>query len=138
MNIKDLPTLNAFLNCLSSVFLILGFVAIKKKQIHLHKKMMITAFVSSSFFLMSYLFYHLNVQMVTKYQGSGLFKGIYFFILATHIPLAALIVPFIFYAFYLGFSNQIEKHKKLVRYLWPVWLYVSITGVLIYLMLYVF
>jgi putative membrane protein len=138
MDVSFLPTINASLNCLAGIFLILGFRAIKSNNQTLHRKMMISAFSASSLFMVSYLTYHVLTPGVTKYQGEGILRGIYFFILITHSPLAALIVPFAIWALVLALKGKYEQHKKITRLLFPAWLYVSVTGVLIYLMLYIF
>lgn len=137
MTVKDLPTLNAILNGISALFLLIGYIGIKKGNRSLHAKMMMTAFVTSILFLACYLYYHFNVHMITKYQGEGILRPIYFLILFTHIPLAALIAPASLVAIWFALKKQFEKHKKVTVWLWPIWMYVSITGVIIYLMLYV-
>ena len=86
--------------------------------------------------LTSYLIYHFNVEMVTKYQGVGFWRILYYSILFSHIPLAALMVPFIIRAVFLAIKGRIAEHRAMVRWVWPVWMYVSVTGVIIYLMLY--
>ncbi len=137
MTVKDLPTLNAMLNGISAVFLLIGFICIKRGNKSLHGKMMMSAFVTSILFLASYLYYHFNVHMVTKYHGGGILRPIYFFILFTHIPLAAIVAPAALVAIWFALKKQFERHKKVTVWLWPVWMYVSVTGVIIYLMLYV-
>ena len=137
MNLPLLPTINASLNALAGIFLVLGFLAIKFKNQKLHSLMMKSAFVSSTLFLCVYLYYHLTSRGISHYQGHGIKRAIYFFILGTHTPLAVLIVPFIIMAVYYALKGEFEKHTKITRWLFPTWLYVSITGVLIYLMLYV-
>lgn len=137
LSIQDLPTLNASLNGLAAIFLFLGGRAIKQKQKEKHKQLMICALISSALFLTSYVIYHYQTHgAVTKYQGEGILRYIYFFILMTHIPLAALIVPFVITAVYYAFKQNYVKHTKITKWLLPVWMYVSVTGVLIYLMLY--
>lgn len=138
MAVQDLPLINAILNGLATVFLFSGWLAIKKNLRDLHRKLMVSAFLTSALFLSCYLYYHFNAQVMTTYPGSGAMKWLYYFILATHVPIATLMVPFIFAALYQAQKGNFEKHKKIVRWLWPAWMYVSITGVLIYLMLYVF
>jgi len=137
-SVQNLPLLNALLNSLATIFLFCGWLAIKRGKKETHRKLMISAFLTSAVFLTSYLFYHFTVKAVTVYPGEGVFKWIYYGILSTHIPAAILIVPFIFYALYLAKIGNFAKHKKVTRWLWPVWMYVSVTGVTIYLMLYVF
>lgn len=138
MTLQDLPALNALLNGIAGIFLLFGWRAIKAGKTDLHRKRMVIALVASISFLTSYLIYHFNVQLVTGYSGEGFLKWIYFFILFTHIPLAILMVPFILYAVWQAFQKRFDRHKKVTRWVWPVWMYVSVTGVLVYLMLYVF
>lgn len=138
MNLPLLPTINASLNALAGVFLILGFIAIKRKKAELHRKMMTAAFLSSALFLCSYLYYHFTVKGITYYQGKGILKFIYLSILIPHTILAVIIVPFIFMAIIHAFKGRFDKHVRITRLLYPTWVYVSVTGVLIYLMLYVF
>lgn len=133
-----LPTINATLNGLAAIFLLLGWRAIRRKEKFQHQRFMIAALICSALFLGSYLTYHLLIHGgVTRYHGEGLSRWIYFFILLTHTPLAAVIVPFIIAAVWLAFQNNLAAHMKITRWLLPVWLYVSVTGVLIYFMLYV-
>ena len=137
MTVAILPTINASLNALAGVFLILGWRAIKAGKRELHKKHMLTAFVCSTVFLCTYVTYHaLKKGVVTHYQGQGFARAIYFFILGTHTPLAILIVPFIIAAIRFALQGKFQAHTQITRWLLPVWLYVSVTGVLIYLMLY--
>jgi uncharacterized membrane protein YozB (DUF420 family) len=134
--IETLPSLNASLNCIATCFLLLGFVAIKRKNKARHKTCMISALAASTLFLTLYLIYHLNTAVFRTYDGSGLARSMYYFILATHIPVAGLMTPFIIYALWLALRGEFEKHVRVVRILFPVWTYVSVTGVVIYLMLY--
>ena len=136
--INIFPAINASLNGLSFVFLFFGWRAIKIKNQERHKKLMITALTASFLFLCCYLTYHFFYHGFTKYEGTGILRPIYFFILLTHTPLAALIVPFCIAAVYFAFKGNFKKHTAITRRLLPVWMYVSLTGVLIYLMLYVF
>lgn len=138
MNVYDLPALNAGLNGLAGIFLFLGWRAIKRQNRALHAKMMIGALISSALFLCSYLTYHFLVHGVTQYQEQGFLRGMYFFILMTHTPLAGIIVPFSLMAVWHAYKQNFSKHVKITRWLLPVWMYVSVTGVLIYLMLYTF
>lgn len=136
MSIQDLPTLNAALNFIAAVFLVLGFLKIKKGDRAGHKKMMVTALISSVLFLTSYLIYHYFARSV-PYPYHDWTRPLYFAILIPHIILAAVQVPFIIYIVYQAFKENFEKHKKLAKFVWYVWMFVSVTGVLIYLMLYV-
>jgi len=131
---KVLPHLNGLLNSLTSVFLILGYIFIKNKNISKHRMAMFSAFVLGSIFLVSYVLYHLT-NPSTLFGGAGFIKIIYYILLITHIVLAAVVVPFVLYAVYYAVSGQIEKHKKIVKWTLPIWLYVSVTGVVVYLMI---
>ncbi len=137
MSLPLLPTINASLNGLAGIFLFLGFLAIKKGDRLRHKQMMMAAFVSSSLFLCTYVYYHATTHILTRYQGQGLLREVYFFILCTHTPLATLIVPFIIMAIRHALKGNFEAHKRITRWLYPTWVYVSATGVIIYVMLYV-
>ena len=132
-----LPTINASLNASAGLFLILGGIAIKNKDRVKHRFLMICAFFCSALFLCAYLFYHLTSRGISHYQGKGILRAIYFIVLGTHTPLAVLIVPFIVMAIRHALRGEYEKHKKITRWLYPAWLYVSVTGVIVYLMLYV-
>ena len=112
--------------------LVWALIAIKQKNYATHKRIMLWAIVLSTLFLVSYIAHHLFAGE-TKYGGEGAMKTIYYIILATHIPLAAIILPFILFTAYRSLIGEYDKHKKLARYTWPLWLYVSITGVLVYL-----
>ena len=138
MSVHDLPALNAFLNGSAGIFLFFGWRAIKSGNRLLHQKLMISAFISSMLFLCSYLTYHFLIHGVTHYQKEGISRWIYFFILGTHTPLAMIIVPFSLMALWHAYKKDFVKHVRITRWLLPVWMYVSVTGVLIYLMLYTF
>ena len=114
----------------------LGFIAVKLGKIDLHKRFMSLALLFSAAFLSSYLVYHFNTAAVTRYSGEGFLRSFYYFILFTHIPLATIMVPFIMIAVIAAWRGKIDTHKKLVKWVWPVWMYVSVTGVIIYWMLY--
>lgn len=138
MDVAIFPTINASLNFLAGVFLLLGWSAIRKNQRLVHQRYMMAALISSALFLLCYVTYHaLKQGVVTRYQGTGVMRAIYFFILGTHTPLAMIIVPFCVMAIIHAFKGRYEKHTQITRWLMPTWLYVSVTGVLIYLMLYV-
>ena len=134
---NPLPTLNACLNLLALIFLLFGRVAIKKGNALRHKQLMISALVTSALFLTSYLYYHYHAGSV-RYEGVSWLKGLYLFILIPHIILATAQVPFILAVVWSAFTERFTLHVKLVRWVWPVWVYVSVTGVLVYLMLYIF
>jgi putative membrane protein len=134
-NIHLLALVNAVINGTVSIILVWALLAVKKKQYILHKRLMITAIVLSSLFLISYIGHHLLANE-TKYGGAHDIKFfIYLFILITHIFLATVILPFILFTAYRALTGEFEKHKKLAKYTWPLWLYVSITGVLVYLLI---
>ncbi|MES2622070.1 MAG: DUF420 domain-containing protein [Bacteroidota bacterium] len=125
---------NAFINSTVSILLVVGFILVRQKKYLQHRNVMLTAILLSGLFLVSYIAHHLFAQE-TKFAGEGNIRYFYFFILITHIILAAFILPFILYTAYQSLSGQFAKHKKIVRYTFPLWLYVSITGVLVYLLI---
>ena len=129
---QNAPGFHAFLNGSCALFLLLSLWAIKNKNVALHKTLNTLAMVFSLVFLLSYVIFH-YFSGDTSYGGA--YKGLYRFILLTHILLAGLSLPFILLAYYRGLIGNISKHKKLVRFVYPVWLYVTITGVLVYLFL---
>ena len=133
-----LTSLNALLNFLSAIFLILGLSAIKSNNRFLHKRFMLSALLSSGMFLTTYVTTHLIFPGVTRYEGQGMLRMIYYFILMTHTPLAIIIAPFSLMATWHALKENFVKHTQITRWLWWVWIYVSMTGVLIYLMLYIF
>ena len=136
MAVEYFPALNATLNGMATLMLLGGYWAIKvKKDRSLHRNFMVTALVCSALFLTCYVIYHHQVGSM-PYRGGGVLRKVYFSILLTHIPLAILMVPFILAALYFALTGRFEKHVKLVKWVWPVWMYVSVTGVLIYVMLY--
>ncbi len=134
MSILDLPALNALLNSAGFVFLIIGYKNIKKGEKEIHKKFMFFALISSALFLVSYLIYHYNAGSVPYPEHWS--KVFYLIILIPHIILAALQAPFIIIAVIFALLGKFEKHKKLARWVLPVWLFVSVSGVTIYVMLY--
>ena len=136
MTIHDLPAVNASLNALSTIFLTLGFIFIKREQRVAHRNCMVAAFTTSTIFLACYLTYHFAVTAVTKFQGQGWVRPLYFIILITHIILAVVIVPLILMTLSRAVKQRFELHKKIARWTWPLWMYVSVTGVIVYLMLY--
>lgn len=135
MKVQDLPTLNASLNAVAATLLLLGYIAIKQKKEELHKKLMISALVVSAAFLTSYLIYHYHVPS-KKFPELGWIKIVYLLILIPHIILAAAMVPMILKTFWHAFRNEREKHRKIARITFPIWIYVSVTGVVVYFMLY--
>ncbi len=126
--------INAVINSLVSIMLIAGMIAIKQRKYEQHKKIMFTAMILSVLFLVSYIAHHL-LAGDTKFGGEGGIKIFYYIILITHIFLAAIILPFILFTVYRASIAEWPAHKKLARITWPIWLYVSITGVLVYLMI---
>jgi uncharacterized membrane protein YozB (DUF420 family) len=135
MQISDLPHLNVSLNALSAVLLTCGYIAIRRKHKTLHKRLMISAMISTAAFLASYLIYHFNIGS-KPYTGTGMMRTAYFSVLISHVILAALNLPMVIVTAYRALTGQFEKHKRIARITLPVWWYVSITGVIVYLMLY--
>jgi len=135
VSVSVLPTLNAILNFTAAVLLTAGYVSIKRKNIQAHKRCMIAALVVSMAFLTSYVIYHANVGSV-PFGGQGWIRPVYFFILITHVILAIVIVPLVLRTSYLGLSARYDKHVPIARKTLPLWMYVSVTGVIVYLMLY--
>ena len=136
MIVQDLPFINACLNGLATIFLTLGFVFIKKGNKTAHRNCMISAFVTSAVFLACYLTYHINTEAVTRFVEPAWFRPIYLVLLFTHVVLAVVILPLIFMTLSRALKERFEQHKKIAKWTWPLWMYVSITGVLIYLLLY--
>ena len=136
MTIQDLPIVNACLNALATVFLMLGFVYIKKGNKTAHRNCMVSAFVTSAVFLTCYLIYHFSTEVVTKFVEPEWFRPIYLVLLITHVVLAVVILPLIFITLSRALKERFDQHRKIARWTWPLWMYVSITGVLIYLLLY--
>ena len=135
MNLSLFPTINAFLNGLTAILLLVGYFLIRQGKRTLHKKVMLTAFTTSIVFLISYLYYHAHVGSV-PFRGTEIARPIYFTILVSHSILAAVIVPMAIVTLFRGLSSRFDKHKKLARWTLPIWLYVSVTGVAVYVMLY--
>lgn len=133
LDVSFLPHLNAVLNSATSIALIAGFYFIKTENIALHRTAMLTAFGLSSIFLVSYVIYHFQGTHTT-YPDSPL-KAVYLTILITHIILATVVVPFVLISIYFAITNQISRHKRIVKYTFPIWLYVAVTGVIVYLMI---
>lgn len=131
--VQFLPRLNAMINATCTVLLLVSYYFIRRKQVRIHKILNITTLILSSCFLVSYLIFH-SAGLETKYGGEGSIRYIYFFILITHIVLAAIVLPLVLLSFYRGMKMQVERHRRLVRWTFPIWLYVTITGVLVYIM----
>jgi putative membrane protein len=136
MSIADLPTLNAALNMLSAALLTFGYVNIRKGHQNVHKKFMLAALVSSALFLTSYLIYHYHAGSV-PYPHFDWTRPVYFAVLIPHVILAALMTPFVVIIVWRAFHDDFARHKRLARWVWPVWMFVSVSGVVVYLMLYV-
>jgi putative membrane protein len=136
MSVHDLPAVNATLNSLSAVFLTLGFIFIKRGNKIAHRNCMIAAFTTSVVFLTCYLTYHATVKTVTHFVEPAWFRPIYLAILLTHTVLAVVIVPLILMTLWRARQQNFEAHKKIARWTWPCWMYVSVTGVVVYLLLY--
>jgi putative membrane protein len=135
--VTSLPALNAALNSLSATFLIFGYVAVRRRMWARHMRFMLAALASSALFFVSYLVYH-HFQRHTPFTGTGFVRPVYFFVLITHVVLAAAVVPMILLSFFTSLSGRLAVHRRLSRYTLPVWLYVSITGVLVFVMLKAF
>lgn len=135
MSVSDLPTLNALLNALAAVLLLAGWVHIRRGRITAHRRCMVAAFVVSSLFLVSYVVYHSAIGS-RPFTGGGLLRVVYFTVLLTHVVLAAAIVPLVLITLRRGLRRDDLRHRRIARWTLPLWLYVSVTGVVIYLMLY--
>lgn len=132
--IKNLSALNAAFNTFSTMFLVLGFREIKRKNYTKHMNYMISAFITSALFLVSYVVYHHFVGDTT-FEGEGFIRPIYFFILITHIVLSAFVVPLVLTSFFFAFTERFDTHRKVSKWTFPIWLYVSVTGVLVFILL---
>jgi uncharacterized membrane protein YozB (DUF420 family) len=133
------PALNAFLNGTSAVLIGAGLYFIKSHRIQAHKRMMLSGFVTSCLFLISYLYYHLVLRAgITRFRGEGILRPIYFTILTSHTILAVVIVPLILVTLARALKGNFQRHKAIAPYTFAIWMYVSVTGVVIYLMLYKF
>ena len=135
LTVNDLPHLNAALNSTATLLIIAGFIQIRRRRIAAHKACMLGATAVSAGFLVSYLIYHYFAGH-TRFPGNGAARAIYLSILFTHVILAATVPFLVGLAVYRALRNQIDRHKRIVRWAFPIWLYVSITGVIVYLMLY--
>ena len=147
-NVHVFAKANAIINSMVAILLLAGLFTVKQKNYLLHKKIMLSAIVLSVLFLLSYIAHHLlagdtkfgdinhdGILSIDEKTTAGSLRMIYYFILITHIPLAAIILPFILFTAYRALTGEYDKHKKLVRITWPVWFYVAVTGVLVYLMI---
>lgn len=129
-----LPRLNAIINGTCSILLLLSLYFIKRKDIATHKKLNVLTFILSSLFLVSYIIFHAT-GIKTTYGGEAVIRTVYYMILVTHIILAAVVLPLVLFSFQKGLQMKVEQHKKLVRWTYPIWLYVTLTGVIVYLMI---
>jgi uncharacterized membrane protein YozB (DUF420 family) len=135
MTLADLPAVNATLNAISAVLLITGYRLIRQRRIDAHRRVMIAAFATSTLFLISYLIYHGNVGAV-PFTKQGPIRQVYFAVLISHIVLAATVPPLALITLVRGLRARYDRHARLARWTLPIWLYVSVTGVIVYLMLY--
>lgn len=135
IGIENLPALNATLNGIATILLVTGYIFIRRGNMRIHKRIMISAFIVSALFLVSYLVYHAEAGS-RPFTGTGIIRPVYFTILISHIILAAGIVPLVVITLMRGLRARYNKHKQIARWTLPIWLYVSITGVIIYFMLY--
>ena len=133
-NVHLFAKVNAVINSLVSILLVVGLLAVKNSKYKLHRNVMMTAMVLSLLFLVSYICHHLFSES-TSFGGQGVLKSLYYFILITHIILAAVILPFILYTSYRALVAEWPAHRKLAKITWPIWFYVSVTGVIVYLMI---
>ena len=129
-----LPPIYASINALTALILVLAFLAIQKKKIKVHERLIKFAIVLSIMFLLLYIAYHITSES-TKYGGEGFVKYLYYFILITHILLSIIVIPFVLITYVRAITNNIEKHKKIAKITFPLWLYVAITGVVIFIMI---
>jgi len=136
VSLSDLPAVNACLNGLSAVFLTTGYVFIRRGNKIAHRNCMVSAFVTSTIFLICYLTYHFTVRTVTRFEKPEWFRPVYLTILLTHTVLAVVIVPLVLMTLGRAVKQRFDLHKKIARWTWPLWMYVSVTGVVIYLLLY--
>ena len=135
MTVHDLPAVNASLNALSGILLLTGYVLIRRRRVETHRKVMIAAFVTSSIFLVCYVVYHAQVGSV-RFTRQGFVRPVYFTILITHVTLAATVLPLALVTAARALKGDYRRHKKIARWTFPIWLYVSVTGVLVYVLLY--
>ncbi|HEU4522120.1 MAG TPA: DUF420 domain-containing protein [Thermoanaerobaculia bacterium] len=131
------PALNASLNALSGVFLLIGYILIRRKKIDIHRRFMLAACTTSVLFLISYVTYHaLRGGVVTRFQGTGFIRTVYLTILTSHTILAVVILPLAILSVWNGLKMRVPQHRRVARWTFPLWMYVSVTGVLVYFFLY--
>ncbi len=134
VDVSYLPRFHAFLNGSCTLLLIAGYIAVRRKQYNLHKMLMVSCFLLSSIFLVSYVIYHSQAP-ATKFGGEGIIRPVYYSLLLTHIILAALILPLALFTISRSWRGEFAKHKKIARYTLPIWIYVTATGVIVYFMI---
>jgi uncharacterized membrane protein YozB (DUF420 family) len=135
VSVHDLPAVNATLNAVSGILLLTGYALIRSRRIELHRKVMIAAFITSSLFLVSYIVYHAQVGSV-RFPRHGFVRPLYYTILVTHVTLAATVLPLAIVTLSRGLKARFSQHRRIARWTFPIWLYVSVTGVLVYVLLY--
>ena len=135
MTVHDLPAVNAALNAISGVLLLIGYLLIRARRIQQHRTCMIAAFATSSLFLICYVVYHAQVGSV-RFTRQGFVRPLYYTILITHVTLAATVLPLAIITLSRGLKARYTQHRRLARWTFPIWLYVSVTGVLVYVLLY--
>jgi len=135
VTIDDLPAVNASLNAVSGILLLVGFALIRTRRIAQHRKVMLAAFATSSLFLVCYVVYHAQVGSV-RFTRQGFVRPLYYTILVTHVTLAAAVPPLAIVTLTRGLKGRYPQHRRLARWTFPIWLYVSVTGVLVYVLLY--
>ena len=135
MTVHDLPAVNATLNAISGMLLLVGYALIRRRRIQQHRRCMIAAFTTSSLFLICYVIYHAQVGSV-PFMRQGFVRPVYFTILITHVTLAAAVLPLAVVTLSRGLKARYSRHRAIARWTFPIWLYVSVTGVLVYVLLY--
>jgi putative membrane protein len=135
LTVHDLPAVNATLNGLSGMLLLVGYALIRARRIEQHRRVMIAAFVTSSLFLVCYIIYHAQVGSV-RFTRQGFVRPLYFTILISHVTLAAAVLPLAVVTLSRGLKARYRRHRAIARWTWPIWMYVSVTGVLVYVLLY--
>ncbi|MFM2207462.1 MAG: hypothetical protein RL213_1437 [Bacteroidota bacterium] len=132
--VRILPALNAVLNASTTIVLLVSLWFIKRKQVDVHKKLNLVACGLSTVFLLSYVLFH-AFGVETRYPSDAPMRSLYYFILVTHIILAAVVLPLVLFSLYRGLTNQVQAHRKIVKWSFPIWIYVTVTGVVVYLMI---
>jgi uncharacterized membrane protein YozB (DUF420 family) len=135
VTLQDLPAVNASLNALSGILLLIAYIFIRQRKIEQHRKVMLAAFATSSLFLVFYVIYHAQVGSV-RFTRQGFVRPLYFTILITHVTLAAAVLPLAIVTLSRGLKARYPQHRKIARWTFPIWMYVSVTGVLVYVLLY--